>query len=203
MDAIAKLRVQVNEYIAVIKTRYEESCRNKSKFPSVSDYTSVLELKMPLNIFNVRDEESLTMSPIKEFPKKSKLQILAETLEGEHVSKDSSDGFTMSDEIDGNFSLNKENKLLLNSICDKCSVQFTAGPAQKRSKSMKSRCAACAKTGRTKKVSKTFSCAFCIKTFKCKSSLNEHIQLKHFGNSKVRFFYYFTMLAKQKILVQG
>ena len=183
VDAIAKLRVQINEYISVIKTRYEESCRTKSTFPSVSDYTSVLELKMPLNIFNVRDEEGLTMSPVKEFQKKSKLQILAETLEGEHLPKD----VQISDESDGNLTLNKENKMLCNPTCDKCGIEFEPGP--RRNKTLKTRCSPCSKVGRSKKVSKTHDCAFCSKSFKCKSSLNEHIQLKHFGNSKVRFYF--------------
>lgn len=193
VDAIAKLRVQINEYISVIKTRYEESCRTKSTFPSVSDYTSVLELKMPLNIFNVRDEEGLTMSPVKEFQKKSKLQILAETLEGEHLPKD----VQISDESDGNLTLNKENKMLCNPTCDKCGIEFDAGP--RRNKTVKTRCSPCSKVGRSKKVSKTQDCAFCSKSFKSKSSLNEHIQLKHFGNSKVRFYFFYYGTIQRRI----
>jgi len=98
VDGIAKLRAQVNEYIALLRLKHDEFSRvtsNKptgTKFPSVSDFSScVLELKMPLNIFNVKDEELPPTTTSSRSggtggggseAKKSKLQILAETIEG-------------------------------------------------------------------------------------------------------------------------
>jgi len=164
LDAIAKLRVQINEYISVIESKYEDWNTKKSRFPTVSDYTSVLELKMPLNIFNVKDEDIST--------KKSKLQILAETLEGEHSALSPID---ITDEIDHHLSLNKENELDADADCQNCGESFRI--SKKKPSKL---CGACTKGSRMKPpASRSFSCGYCFKKFKSRGAVSEHVKQKH------------------------
>ena len=54
VNTITRLRAQIDEFIAELRARYDECNKKRSRFPTVSDYTSVLDIKMPLNIFNVK-----------------------------------------------------------------------------------------------------------------------------------------------------
>jgi len=188
VEAVLKLRAQIAEYSMLIRSRHEDWGKRKAKFPSVSDYASVLDLKMPLNIFNIKEDDGsgvggtnmLTSSKESGGPimnRKSKLDILAETLEGEQRV-----------DLEDQSSLNKENETRKpETICDKCGKSFRIGPAKKNTRTPRTSCNACLRETRVKPVavgSKTFPCPKCNKIFKSKWSMNDHLNQVHMGLPK-------------------
>jgi len=196
VEHILQLRARIKECLGALKTRHDDWTRKKAKFPSVSDYTSVLELKMPLNIFNMKEDESLNMSPKEgSISKKSKLQILAETLEHAEEDKEATD--VMGDDPEVIDQLNKENeeigKVEADSVvasCEGCGMKL--GKTSRR----ENLCTACVKESappppvkrprvtKTAEESTPVSCPKCEKSFKSKHSMKEHYKLKHLFDGK-------------------
>jgi hypothetical protein len=241
------LYLQVIEYKDFIKKRFEESSGGRSRTNSsdltsappqyTDDFTtdSVLDLKMPLHFLDgsgLKDEDSnsgegegTVLPPV---AKKSKLQILAETLEEAEMEGMMAAALQMNaeeqvkmmdnDDVthDESSSANERPALLFS--CDYCSRTFKqavmlrkhlkihtvsitantvpAEPQQQRDQQQQQQqqqhvCPECRKSFPTRPFLqahlrshssvKPFKCDSCLKDFKRKHSLNEHVLLKHKG----------------------
>jgi uncharacterized Zn-finger protein len=239
--------VQVIEYKDFIKKRFEESSEGRSRTNSsdltsappqyTDDFTtdSVLDLKMPLHFLDgsgLKDEDSNSGEGTLVLPppaKKSKLQILAETLEEAEMegmmaaalqmnAEEQEEKMMDNDDVTHDESSSATNERPAFSFgCDYCSrtfrqavmlrkhlkihtVSITANtvPAepqqqgdQQQQQQQQHVCPECRKSFATRPFLqahlrshssvKPFKCDSCLKDFKSKHSLNEHVLLKHKG----------------------
>ena len=235
VQIIEKLDAQVIEYKDIIKKRFDESSTlSRSRVQTVCDNSNsahypdyadpVLDLKMPLHFLDggKDDDGGSIISPAK---KKSKLQILAETLEEAEMEGMVAAALQMNaeeEEEEGGAGMGEEDETVAIKedelkeppfCCGICSRTFkqavmlrkhlkvhtghsatmasSSKVDHKQQQQQAYTCEECRKSFGTRAVWQThlrshssmkpFKCGSCLKDFKSKHSLNEHVLLKHKG----------------------